>query len=195
MKLIYGFGSGLALLTVLMLGGCETMNNPSNSSVYGTSDNRSDYGTSDSRSYGTPDYRSPDYRESDYRESDYGNRNQTIYSGYGVVQSIELVRQENSTSAGGGVGIGTIAGAVVGGVVGNQVGSGSGNTAATIIGAAGGAYVGHQLENRQQTQTADAYSVRVRMENGSTQTLLLSNNPDLRVGDRVRISNGVIERY
>jgi outer membrane lipoprotein SlyB len=182
MKLMYGIGSGLALLTVLMLGGCEAMNSPSNSSVYGTSDNRSDYDTSD--------YRSPDYRE-----SEYGNRNQTIYSGYGVVQSIELVRQESSGNGGDGVGIGTIAGAVVGGVVGNQVGSGSGNTAATIIGAAGGAYVGHQLENRQQTQTADAYSVRVRMENGSTQTLLLNNNPNLRAGDRVRISNGVIERY
>jgi outer membrane lipoprotein SlyB len=76
------------------------------------------------------------------------------------------------------------------------VGSGSGSTAATIIGAAGGAYIGHELENRPQQQTADVFSVRVRMENGSTQTLLLSNNnPGFRVGDRVRISNGVMERY
>ncbi|MCP8687479.1 glycine zipper 2TM domain-containing protein [Marinobacterium sedimentorum] len=185
MKLMYGFGSGLALLTVLTLGGCENMNNPSSNSDYGTSDHRSDYGRSD---YGRSDYRS-----SDNRSSDYGNGNQTIYSGYGVVQSIELVRQESSGN--GGVGIGTIAGAVVGGVVGSQVGSGHGSTAASIIGAAGGAYIGHELENRQQTQTADVYSVRVRMENGSTQTLLLSNNPDLRVGDRVRISNGMMERY
>lgn len=167
MKLRYGFGSALALMTVLMLGGCETLNNPSY---------RSDYGTSDGRS------------------SDYGRGNQTtIYSGYGVIQSIELVRQD---SGGSGVGLGTIAGAVVGGVVGSQVGSGSGSTAATIIGAAGGAYVGHELENRPQQQTADVFSVRVRMENGSTQTLLLSNNnPGFRVGDRVRISNGVMERY
>ncbi|WP_020680867.1 glycine zipper 2TM domain-containing protein [Marinobacterium rhizophilum] len=184
MKLMYGFGSALALLAVLMLGGCETMNNRSNSSGYGTSDNRSDYGRTD-------------YRSSDNRSSDYGADNQTtIYSGYGVVQSIELVRQESSANGSGGVGMGTIAGAVVGGVVGSQVGSGRGSTAATIIGAAGGAYIGHELENRQQTQqVTDVYSVRVRMENGVTQTLLLSNNPDLRVGDRVRISNGVMERY
>ncbi|MBY4675014.1 glycine zipper 2TM domain-containing protein [Marinobacterium arenosum] len=166
MKLMYGLGSVLGLMTVLILGGCETMHNPSN---------RSDYGTSD------------------YRSSDYGSGNQTIYSGYGVVQSIELVRQESS---GSGVGVGTIAGAVVGGVVGSQVGSGRGSTAAAIIGAAGGAYLGHELENRQQTQTADIYRVRVRMENGHTQTLLLSNNnPGFRVGDRVRISDGVMERY
>ncbi|MFC6672113.1 glycine zipper 2TM domain-containing protein [Marinobacterium aestuariivivens] len=170
MKLRYGFGSVLALITVLMLGGCETLNNPSY---------RSDSGTSD------------------YRSSDYGNGYQTtIYSGYGVIQSIELVRQDSGDSGGSGVGMGTIAGAVVGGVVGSQVGSGSGSTAATIIGAAGGAYIGHELENRPQEQTAEVFRVRVRMENGSMQTLLLSNNnPGFRVGDRVRISNGVMERY
>ncbi|NVK40997.1 MAG: glycine zipper 2TM domain-containing protein [Oceanospirillaceae bacterium] len=150
-----------------MLGGCETLNTPSY---------RSDSGTSG------------------YRSSDYGRGNQTInYSGYGVIQSIEGERQ---VGGGSGVGMGTIAGAVVGGVVGSQVGSGRGSTAATIVGAAGGAYIGHELENRQRQQTAEVYRIRVRMENGSTQTLLLSdNNPGFRVGDRVRISNGVMERY
>ena len=45
-----------------------------------------------------------------------------VYSGYGVVQSIDLVRQDNAGIGGSGIGIGTIAGAVVGGIVGNQVG-------------------------------------------------------------------------
>jgi outer membrane lipoprotein SlyB len=162
MKMMNGLGLVLGLMAVLMLGGCETRNYPSQAS---------------------------DYSTGNYRTGDQP----TIYSGYGVVQSIELVRQD---SGGSGVGMGTIAGAVVGGVVGSQVGSGSGSTAATIIGAAGGAYIGHELENRPQQQTADVFSVRVRMENGSTQTLLLSNNnPGFRVGDRVRISNGVMERY
>ena len=122
----------------------------------------------------------------------YGTANQeNDSSGYGVVSSIEHVRQDNR----GGVGLGTIAGAVVGGVVGNQVGSGRGNTAATVIGAAGGAYIGHELENRQQQQTADAYKVTVSMDDGSYQTMMVSNNTSFRVGDRVRIRNGVLQRY
>lgn len=112
-----------------------------------------------------------------------------VYSGYGVVHSVELVQQASS-----GVGLGTIAGAVVGGVVGNQVGAGRGNTAATVIGAAGGAYIGHELENRQQ-QNADAYKVTVRMENGAYQALMYSTNPGFRVGDRVRFENSVLQRY
>jgi outer membrane lipoprotein SlyB len=116
------------------------------------------------------------------------------YPEYGVVQSIELVKQDDGGIAGSGIGLGTIAGAVVGGVVGNQVGSGRGNTAATVIGAAGGAYIGHELENRQQPRP-DAYKITVRMEDGSYQALMQSTSADLRVGDRVRVGNGVLQRY
>lgn len=41
--------------------------------------------------------------------------------------------------------LGTAAGAVVGGVLGHQVGSGSGQTAATILGAAAGGFAGYKL--------------------------------------------------
>jgi len=118
----------------------------------------------------------------------------SAYTEYGVVQSVELVRQEHDGIGGSGVGLGTIAGAVVGGIVGNQVGSGRGNTAATVVGAAGGAYVGHQLENRQQ-QHADADKITIRMEDGSYQTVMEGTNAGFRVGDRVRLSNGVLRRY
>lgn len=117
-----------------------------------------------------------------------------VYSGYGIVQSIELVKQNTTGIAGSGIGLGTIAGAVVGGVVGNQIGSGRGNTAATVVGAAGGAYVGHELENRQQ-QSTEAYKITVRMDDGSYQTLMQGTNTSLRVGDRVRIDNGSVQRY
>ncbi|WP_114968625.1 glycine zipper 2TM domain-containing protein [Rhodoferax ferrireducens] len=112
-----------------------------------------------------------------------------VYSAYGVVQSIELVRQNNT-----GIGIGAIAGAVVGGIVGNQVGAGQGKTAATVVGAAGGAYAGHQVEKRNQQQ-ADAYKFTIRMRDGSYQTVMQTTNPDIRVGDRVQIDNGVARRY
>ncbi len=118
-----------------------------------------------------------------------------VYSGYGVVQSIDLVRQGSTGIGGSGIGIGTIAGAVVGGIVGNQVGSGRGNTAATVVGAAGGAYAGHELEKRSQQQQPDAYKFTIRMENGSYQTLMQSTNAGIRVGDRVQIDNGIVRRY
>lgn len=111
------------------------------------------------------------------------------YVRYGVVQSIDLVRMDNT-----GLGAGTIAGAVVGGIVGNQVGRGDGNTAATVIGAVGGAYAGHQLE-KQNRQTSDAYKFTIRMNDGSYQTLTQTTNADIRVGDRVQVDNGVARRY
>lgn len=116
------------------------------------------------------------------------------YAGYGVVQSIELVKQDNAGIAGSGIGAGTIAGAVVGGIVGSQVGSGSGKTAATVLGAAGGAYAGHELEKRSQQQ-ADAYKFTIRMNDGSYQTVTQTTIADIRVGDRVKIENGVAQRY
>jgi outer membrane lipoprotein SlyB len=118
-----------------------------------------------------------------------------VYSGYGVVQSIDLVQQGNTGVGGSGIGIGTIAGAVIGGVLGNQVGDGTGRTVATVAGAAGGAYVGHELENRQQQRTADVYRITIRMDSGSYQTLTQNTNNGFRAGDRVRIDNGVMQRY
>lgn len=114
------------------------------------------------------------------------------YSGSGVVQSIDLVRQ--STGIGGsGIGIGAIAGAVIGGILGNQIGDGSGQTVATVAGAAGGAYAGHQLE--RQRQAGDAYKFSIRMDNGAYQSVTQNTASDIRVGDRVRIDNGVVQRY
>lgn len=115
-----------------------------------------------------------------------------LISGYGVVQTIELVKVGNADS---GIGAGTVAGAVVGGIVGSQVGQGSGKTAATLLGAAGGAYAGHELEKRNQAQQTDAYKFTIRMNDGSYQTITQASHADLRVGDRVRIVDGLAQRY
>ena len=111
-----------------------------------------------------------------------------VHYRYGVIQSVELVKQ-------GGIGIGTIAGAVVGGVIGNQVGAGRGNTVATVIGAAGGAYVGHEIDNRRQQD--DGHRITVRMDGGTSQVLMENaDTGSYRIGDRVRIDNsGVMQRY
>lgn len=119
-----------------------------------------------------------------YPQSGYG-----AYTGYGVVQSIELVQQGTS-----GIGAGAVVGGIVGGILGHQVGSGQGNTAATVLGAAGGAYAGHELEKRNQPQ-ANAYKFNIRMQDGSYQSVTQTTIDDIRVGDRVRIDNGVARRY
>jgi outer membrane lipoprotein SlyB len=112
-------------------------------------------------------------------------------TGYGVVQSVNLVQQQQRP----GIGLGSIAGAVVGGVLGNQVGSGSGRTAATIAGAAGGGLVGHQMEGNMAAAN-QAYQVTVRMDNGSIQTLTQEAQPNVQIGERVRLADGVIvERF
>jgi outer membrane lipoprotein SlyB len=112
-------------------------------------------------------------------------------SGYGVIQAIDTVPREQ-----GGVGLGTAAGAVVGGVLGNQVGSGRGRTAATVAGAAGGALAGGQMQRNSQAASGQTYRVAVRMDNGAIHTLTQETPPNLQIGERVRVANGVVvERF
>ena len=114
-----------------------------------------------------------------------GIDNSSVRSGYGTVESVERVDRDN-------VGIlGTISGAVIGGLLGHQVGSGRGQTAATIAGAAGGAYAGREIERRTRT-SGDAYKISVRMDDGTYQALAQESPTPLRRGDRVRIQNGVV---
>lgn len=165
------FRSALGLATVLALGACANTNYPSGSS-YPTGSNYPSGSTS--------------YPQSTSQSGSYAR--------YGVVQSIELVRQDNTGIGGSGVGAGAVAGAVVGGIIGNQVGSGKGNTAATVIGAAGGALAGHELEKRNRQQ-ADAYRLTLRMSDGTYQTVMQTTAGDIRVGDRVQVAGGVAQRY
>lgn len=113
----------------------------------------------------------------------------TVASGYGVVESIQMVSTGRS-----GPGLGTLAGGVIGGVLGNQVGSGTGRTAATAAGAIGGAVVGSQVEQRRSTQ-ANAYQIGVRMDNGGSASVTQDSISDIAVGSRVRVENGRVFRY
>lgn len=101
----------------------------------------------------------------------------------GKVTTIHVVEQE-----GEGTGLGAVAGGVVGGVLGNQIGRGSGRKIATVAGAAGGAYAGHQAE--KHVKTTRRWNVAVRMENGPTRMFSYDHEPSVRVGDFVRIRDG-----
>ena len=88
--------------------------------------------------------------------------------------------------------IGTIGGGVVGALLGSQVGDGNGKTAAQIAGALGGAYVGRNIErNARQTKH---FEVVIRFPAGGSQTVQYANDPGLRVGEKVKINEGVLTR-
>ena len=89
----------------------------------------------------------------------------------GVVQSVEAVQRRGQPRgmAGTQVTPGMAIGGVVGGLLGNQVGHGNGRAAATVLGAAGGAYAGHAIEKNRVHYTA--YVMHIRMQDGSMRTV------------------------
>jgi len=103
----------------------------------------------------------------------------------GTVQSVTAVQRQgqvNGVAVGNTtIGLGTVAGGLLGGLLGNQVGNGNGKTAATVIGAAGGAFAGNVVEKNMKKVTV--YDVRVRMDDGTTRNLDIST--DVPVGSKV----------
>ena len=103
----------------------------------------------------------------------------------GRVEAIDVVELK-----GEGTGLGAVAGGVVGGVLGNQVGRGSGRKIATVAGVAGGAYAGHQIE--KHVKATRRYDVTVRMDNGALRSVFYDAEPSFRIGDKVKIVNGML---
>lgn len=101
----------------------------------------------------------------------------------GIVKSVDAVKVKGKST-----GTGAVAGGVVGGVVGHQFGHGGGRTAATVVGAAGGAYVGNEIEKDARSRTV--WKVAVEMDYGERRTFTLNGNPGYGPGDRVRLENG-----
>jgi outer membrane lipoprotein SlyB len=102
----------------------------------------------------------------------------------------EVVDVRSKTVEPEGSGLGGVAGGVVGGLLGNQVGSGSGRTAATVAGVVGGALLGNKIE--KTVKKKEVYEVVVRYEDGTTQTFPSDTPPAWRIGDKVRLENGVL---
>ena len=103
----------------------------------------------------------------------------------GVVTSVNAVKQQ-----GEGSGLGAVAGGVVGGLLGNQIGGGTGKKIATVAGAAGGAFAGHQVEKNMKSTTT--YDVTVKMDDGAVRTFPYDAQPAFQAGSRVRVVNGTL---
>ena len=103
----------------------------------------------------------------------------------GVVKEVKEVVVKGETT-----GVGAVAGGVVGAVVGNQFGHGDGRKVMTVAGAAGGALAGNEIE--KHSKTSKRYDISVRMDDGTIRTVSSDTQPSWRIGDRVRVSNGLI---
>jgi outer membrane lipoprotein SlyB len=111
----------------------------------------------------------------------------------GTVERVDRIRFEGRRDSGTE---GAVVGAIIGGVIGNQVGSGSGRTAATIAGATVGGLVGREVDRndgRGGSRGEPGLRLRVRMDNGYTQTVEVAGDQRIYRGDRVRLRNGRVE--
>jgi outer membrane lipoprotein SlyB len=103
----------------------------------------------------------------------------------GVIESIHTVQVRANPS-----GLGALTGGVTGAALGNTIGQGNGTTAMTILGAAGGALAGNEIEKNVKQHIV--YRVTVRMDDGSVRTVSQTTPPALAIGDKVRVVNGTV---
>ena len=104
-----------------------------------------------------------------------------------TIESIrQVVEHKNSPSNP----LGMIAGGLIGGGLGSLIGGGSGRTAATIIGALGGGYIGHSVQN---SQTQNVWEIGVKYDNGSWGTIRQTASPPFHIGDRVLVTDQGLE--
>lgn len=96
------------------------------------------------------------------------------------------------TRRGQASGVGAVGGAVVGGLLGNMVGGGTGRKLATVGGAVAGGYAGNEIEKNQKSHTV--WVIQVREADGRTRRFERSADPDLRVGDEVRLTENGFTR-
>ena len=105
----------------------------------------------------------------------------------GTVTHVKTIKHQ-----GEGSGVGAVAGGVIGGVLGHQVGSGRGNTAATVVGAAGGAYAGNEIEKNKKSYST--WQVVVKLETGDTRTFDFPKPTSYKVGDKIKVVDGNLVR-
>jgi len=163
------------------------------------------HGPRDQRGYPQP------YQQG-YYGADYRGAQQFVQ--YGYVRSIEQLgggresrhdgryENERSGSSGAGAVVGGVIGGVIGGVVGNQMGRGEGRAAATVIGAVAGAVIGNEIERqegrrderRDERRVQARFRVWVHLEGAGEQAFDFERLDGLRVGERVLVVEGRLQR-
>jgi outer membrane lipoprotein SlyB len=103
---------------------------------------------------------------------------------FGTVQSVREVEQKGDAK-----GVGAVGGGLAGAVLGHNIGDH--NKLVTVLGAAGGAFVGNQIE--KQARATKHWELTVRYDDGTTQTFASEAQPFWHQGDRVRLYEGKLQ--
>ena len=85
---------------------------------------------------------------------------------------------------------GAVAGAVVGGLLGNAIGGRSHRTAGTVVGAAGGAVAGYEIQ--KHASAGKTWEIGVLFDDGNSRVFKQDTQPGLSQGSRVRLVNGAL---
>lgn len=135
----------------------------------------------------------PAYPQGGYQQGGY---QQGGYAQYGRVTNVQLMQVQQPGGIGGsGIGAGAVVGGVVGGVLGHQVGKGTGRDLATIAGVVGGAMAGNAIQKGGGPgDVRDVYRVTVQMGDGGSRVFDYPENPQLRIGEQVRVENNQLFR-
>lgn len=104
----------------------------------------------------------------------------------GVVESVREVAQPGEHTA-----MGPIAGGIAGAVLGNQFGNGTGKKIMTVVGAAGGAFAGREIE--RHARGTKSWEITVRMDDGTQRTMTSATQPHWASGERVRLVDGRLQ--
>jgi outer membrane lipoprotein SlyB len=105
----------------------------------------------------------------------------------GVLGTVESVREVQVK--GDAKGVGAVGGGLAGAVLGHNIGDH--NKLVTVLGAAGGALLGNQIE--KQARASKEWELTVRYDDGSTQVFKSEQAPFWHQGDRVRYYEGKLQ--
>jgi outer membrane lipoprotein SlyB len=109
----------------------------------------------------------------------------------GNLATIQAVREVKDP--GQHTGLGPIAGGIAGAVLGDQIGKGKDTTrkVLTVLGAAGGAYAGREIE--KQARATKHWEIDVRRDDGLQETVRSDVAPPYQPGQRVRLLDGRLQ--
>jgi outer membrane lipoprotein SlyB len=105
----------------------------------------------------------------------------------GVLGTVEAVREVEEK--GDAKGVGAVGGGVAGAVLGHNIGDH--NKLVTLLGAAGGALLGNQIE--KQARATKHWELTVRYDDGTSQVFKSEAQPFWHQGDRVRLYEGKLQ--
>ena len=103
----------------------------------------------------------------------------------GVIESVREVEKPGAAN-----GAGAAIGGIAGGLLGHQTGKGTGRDVMTVLGAIGGALAGNEIE--KNTKKVKSYEIDIRFDDGTSRLITQNTPPAWRMGDRVKLVNGVI---